>query len=408
MKDFDYEAAVQEIEKLVASGADASTCMRKLIAYASRRQRHSHWNRVRSLAFADDVKNLCVWLAKVLTESPPPPSIKGLWFGLFEPIQPNGRATCGFSVAGSKRFDPHDLSGEWAAGPCDYFPEGRYASSAVLKALYELGHRRGGLGQLADYLGCFGYAAFAVAELCRTIEPRTLIGKAKRRGVAVGFDSGDFILICEVSGRGLATGSDWKARYPLRPRGIPKVPFYRIQPDAQGSWLLDDPVAADGEELVCGFASMGVPVDVKLPLRSKIISGKKRPVDFSFDTFGNPVVRRRVGEVVAKLAPQTVQRLPLRIERVKDAYEVLNVIDVVPCIDSKRCELYAGFKAKLDPQKPDFTSVKTFALTSAAQGHHIFRAQEYDSLLVVSAEMRRLLESARVTGIAFEPVRVFR
>jgi HEAT repeat protein len=55
------------------------------------------------------------------------------------------------------------------------------------------------LGNEAEYPLVLGYSAFAVRELLGQVEPPLLLGRAESLGVAVGFDSGDFVLLGELT-----------------------------------------------------------------------------------------------------------------------------------------------------------------------------------------------------------------
>ena len=65
-----------------------------------------------------------------------------------------------------------------------------------------------GLTQILTYAGitmlaCLGYGAFAVRELLTSVDPALFLGGADSLGVAVGFDSGDFVLLGELTADGL-------------------------------------------------------------------------------------------------------------------------------------------------------------------------------------------------------------
>jgi hypothetical protein len=60
------------------------------------------------------------------------------------------------------------------------------------------------LGNAAEYPLVLGYGAFAVRELLAQVEPSLLLGRTDSVGVAVGFDSGDFVLLGRIVPDGLA------------------------------------------------------------------------------------------------------------------------------------------------------------------------------------------------------------
>ena len=145
--------------------------------------------------------------------SPPRRPLSGLWFGLYNPIL-SGETVADLYVAGSERFYPVVGDNGWAVGP-EWWPEGRYARSPVLADVYrvaypssaaagsESGDQRW-LQNDAEYPLCLGYAAFAAQALLGQIEPATILRASRSLGVAVGFDSGDFILIGQLTAEGLS------------------------------------------------------------------------------------------------------------------------------------------------------------------------------------------------------------
>lgn len=133
------------------------------------------------------------WLQRPFREEPAARPLRGLWFGLFNPCY-ESEPVADIYVCGSERFDPDPNSNEWAVGP-DWWPEARYARSPVLADIYRIAYRKGGLGNDAEYPLCLGYGAFAVRQILSQVEPALILGESDSLGVAVGFDSGDFVLL---------------------------------------------------------------------------------------------------------------------------------------------------------------------------------------------------------------------
>jgi len=170
---------------------------------------HSDWAKLRELPYAD-LSSLLEWVREPFRDEPSASLLKGLWFGLFNPC-PDGRTpVVDIYVCGSKQFDPDPFDNSWAVGP-DWWPDSRYANSAVLADIYRIAYRYGAeqteqkdcLGNDAEYPLVLGYGAFAVRELLGRIEPSKLLGRSDSLGVAVGFDSGDFVLVGQLVRNGL-------------------------------------------------------------------------------------------------------------------------------------------------------------------------------------------------------------
>ena len=183
--------------------------MGALIAQCEAAQPHPDWAKLRALPYAD-LLPLIDWIQKPFREEPSPVLLRGLWFGLFNPC-PDGRTPVSdIYVCGSERFEPDHDDNSWAVSP-DWWPEARYASSSVLAEIYRIAYRQGArvgeqkgcLGNDAEYPLCLGYGAFAMREVLTVVKASQILGESDSLGIAVGFDSGDFILLGELTRDGL-------------------------------------------------------------------------------------------------------------------------------------------------------------------------------------------------------------
>lgn len=176
-------------------------CMRRLIDRCAKSLPHRGWDKLRQLHY-DDVASLRSWIECVLVNEPPTSDLRGLWFGIFNP-QYGGRPTADFYVSGSDRFDGKSESNDWACGPT-WWPDGRYARSEILDSIYRIAYNgRDGLGNDAEYPLCLGYTALVVRDLLNNLDPRIVLNSVGPVGVAVGFDSGDFIVLGRYTREGL-------------------------------------------------------------------------------------------------------------------------------------------------------------------------------------------------------------
>ena len=181
-----------------------------LLDLCEARRPHPDWARLRALPYAD-LAALRAWIEQPFREEPSAVPLQGLWFGLFNPC-PDGRTpVADIYVCGSERFSPDPNDDSWIDGPA-WWPDARYANSAVLADVYRIAYRQGApaagqngcLGNEAEYPLCLGYGALAVRELLRLVEPSLLLGRSESLGVAVGFDSGDFVLLGRLVPDGFA------------------------------------------------------------------------------------------------------------------------------------------------------------------------------------------------------------
>ncbi len=176
----------------------AAAAFREIVAFASSKHRSAAWKKVAKIEVGEDLDRLTTQLAKVFAKKPPPKNINGFWFGLFEDVD----AGWTLYACGSRRYKTSG-SLEWAVQP-DWWPEGPYLTSKVLKQLTGVRPQKDfDTSWLIETCAIFPYAAIAVTEALRRIDPARLLGSAPKRGVACGFDAGDCFNIGELTKQGL-------------------------------------------------------------------------------------------------------------------------------------------------------------------------------------------------------------
>ncbi len=179
------------IQEIVADDLPLLDSMLKLIKLCEDNVPGNHYPQLRNLDYHGDVQSLTHWLRQLLSDKPPPDTIKAFWFGLYNPVLDDDNPICQLYISGSTQFGENDLSGDWAVWQEDsYIPEGRYANSDVLATLYRVTEHTD-----AEYITNLGYACLAVCQMCEALPPDLMLGSTTRRDVAVGFDSGDPLLV---------------------------------------------------------------------------------------------------------------------------------------------------------------------------------------------------------------------
>jgi hypothetical protein len=191
---FDFVKAADHTEQIVRSATSMSLGMSQLLEYCEVNLPNAIWEKLGQLDFEGETTKLHAWLEKVLSSEPPLQEINAFWFGLFNPIR-NGETSCDVYLSGSTKFDAEDETNDWATWDDNsYLPEERYAHSHVLNEIY----RQVSETEVAaegEYILCLGFAALAVRQIVKSLHPELLLGKREKRDIAVGFDSGDFILL---------------------------------------------------------------------------------------------------------------------------------------------------------------------------------------------------------------------
>ena len=191
----------------LAARRPVAESMARLIDECEARKPHADWTKFRELDFAD-LTELVEWMEAPFQFEPPEKPLKGLWFGLHNPIH-EGTPVADIRVSGSERYDPNPKNIDWAVG-AEWYPEYAGAGSAVLADIYRIAYRpkaspderEGRLGNYAEYPLALGYGVFAVREVLELADRELILGESPSLGVAVGFDSGDFMLLGELGPAG--------------------------------------------------------------------------------------------------------------------------------------------------------------------------------------------------------------
>jgi hypothetical protein len=198
-KGISIERLFRESARLIADVAEnpvpVEKGMKRWFEYCDRvaPEKKRLWSQLKKLDYAADARRLTNWLSRLLAADPPPKSINGLWFGLFNPCPREDEVSCQAYLGGSKEFDPRSDSNEWVC-QLKYRPKGGYANSQILPEIYAQVNplEEHDLMYLGEPFLCHGYLALVVANWCHGPMRTKLLGSAKQRAVVMGHDSGDF------------------------------------------------------------------------------------------------------------------------------------------------------------------------------------------------------------------------
>lgn len=130
--------------------------------------------------------------------------------------------------------------------------------------------------------------------------------------------------------------------------------------------------------------------------------------EFHFGASLMPVVSPRIGSLIESLAPNDVQRIPVRVESCDDPYEILNVIALVDCIDETATvgqRYQPGDNIPPGSEVGGWRAVSKLVLEPAkTEGVSIFRPYGWPPPIIVSEEMKGALEGAGLKGLRFIPI----
>ncbi len=186
----------------LAQSRGVDDTMQRMIQRFQEAYPHPDWDELAGLPY-EDVADLQDWLYKQFQLYPPKKSLAGLWFGLFNPIYDQG-PVADIYVCGTNQFTSDPSNSQWAVN-ADWRPKGRYAHSKILANIYKIAYRESGLGNDAEYPLCLMYGAAVVRELLNSPNNKAITRHYGTPGLAVGFDSGDFVLLGRLTSGGIVS-----------------------------------------------------------------------------------------------------------------------------------------------------------------------------------------------------------
>lgn len=183
--------------------------------------------------------------------------------------------------------------------------------------------------------------------------------------------------------------------------------YYRLNFDSslRDSWFLGAPCNDRFDEIDPRLFTVGARFEgsvdgFSIPVRQQ---GKKLP--FNLASLDMPVASANVVDAIARQLTLNMQRLAMPIDgENENQYEVLNVLDLLPALDSKNSRIvYWG----VDDGRPEMVGrirmITNLAIDRvAAGGSHIFRIQGWTLPIIVSEEFKRLSMHAGWRGATFQ------
>ena len=183
--------------------------------------------------------------------------------------------------------------------------------------------------------------------------------------------------------------------------------FFKLADDVYvpHRWHLDTPTDSHGQQVDDRQFMYGTPVHIAERLRFPVeIAGK--PLDFTLAGIGAPVVHVRVASMVAELAPDDVQLIPVDVEGQPDQYLILVATRLIRCIDEQASRIQLWTHENGIPEMVGkYSSVRDMRIDKAKVGSaQVFRCEGWMSPLIVSEGIKVALERMGATGTRFEEV----
>jgi hypothetical protein len=174
--------------------------------------------------------------------------------------------------------------------------------------------------------------------------------------------------------------------------------YFKVALDDDRRWhleLLADKAPIDIWE--CYQANLSSPIDFGIQ-----VPGVK--MDYNSSCFAIPVVSKRFADILQSISPDEIQRIPASVDNDSDHWEVLNVVSKVDCIDYTRSSIRCY--PQDHPEKPGKPRgvLRLVIDRNLAKGHHVFRAKDWEVVLIVSKDIKAELDKLPATGLELLPV----
>ncbi|MBZ4417663.1 imm11 family protein [Myxococcus sp. RHSTA-1-4] len=185
--------------------------------------------------------------------------------------------------------------------------------------------------------------------------------------------------------------------------------YFRLKENMQaGNWYLGDPLDESGQEVEDPWMfTAGRPIRVEGRLTIPVDEPGRR-LDFCTAGVGTtPIVHVRVASIVAELAPDDVQLIPVDIKGQPDQYLILVATKLIRCIDDKASKEVQYWKPEDNrPEKVgQYRGVIDMRIDRTKVGDaKVFRTWGWKIALIVSEGIKSALERTKPTGMTFTEV----
>ncbi len=183
--------------------------------------------------------------------------------------------------------------------------------------------------------------------------------------------------------------------------------YYELltDPEATSRWYLKSPVDSEGHEIDPRLFTQGLRVDhqpsLAVPLRRQ-----GNPLDFNFCDFDMIISPASLNEAIESVAKNAIQRIPVTADNRENEFEILNICNLIDCVDESRSLLTKWTVADGRPEKAgQFRMIANLKINpAAASGHDIFRVAGWPIAVVVSEKIKTIFEERNVSGLKYERV----
>jgi hypothetical protein len=184
--------------------------------------------------------------------------------------------------------------------------------------------------------------------------------------------------------------------------------YFKLSDDVHvsGRWELGAPLDQGGQKVWTWLFMRGEPFALTARLRVPL-SRPGKPLEFSEAGAAVPIVHEKVRSILTRVAPSDVQLIPAEVQAQGEGYFALNALRKVKCIDDAVCEEVQLWTT--EDGQPDLVGeyrvVAGMRIDPMKVGDaKVFRPWGWPVVLIVSEEIKEVMEREGVTGVKFQEV----
>lgn len=330
---------------------------------------------------SSEARRMESWLLAVQNLAPIPGEIRGLYFGLFHPNR--GEHTgCAIHLAGSQTFESqHDV---WAKSLTYRAP--MIFESSVLDDLYAVSSNESHIDNRGLVHVCLWLSQLLLADGCRRISG-TLSAGAHRRGLGIGFDSGDLLTVGIVSAKGFHPHRWATSELPSRVK-LRKGDYFIMEggKDVLLCECTDRSVPRDLFRQRDAFESISLAAHINpaWPLQQGTFG--------SLSPFGCRLISSTIAASITAMSSKDVEFIPVTIKDHPGDWRAMHVLGRVRAYD-----------------REESTKRGALVLRQEAIGDKeiFFDFDYYEGLaVIVSRRLAQLMIEQGLTGVEFVPIAV--
>ncbi len=167
-------------------------------------------------------------------------------------------------------------------------------------------------------------------------------------------------------------------------------------------WRLSIAEGANGDSIRGDDFAFGRRVDMAEPLKIVMRYDGVR-TDYTFGAFELMVANQHARDVLMAIAADDVQLLDAEVAGATDEYWVVNILNILPCLDEDRSSFTKWTEEDERPDKiGQYRGVSDLKIDpTKAVGHDIFRPWGWQVVVIVSERLKEAFESEKITGLKF-------